>query len=86
MAKYRIIVEKRAKKELAKIAPKNILKIQKAIDKLVLDPRPIASRKMVGSSGYRLRVNEYRVIYEINDLEIVIFIIKVGHRKDVYRK
>jgi mRNA interferase RelE/StbE len=86
MANYKIVIEKRAKKELFKL-PVNIrIKLERAIDLLSKNPRPIQSKSLIGADAYRLRVGNYRVIYEINDKIITIYIIKVAHRKDVYKK
>ena len=57
-----------------------------AIDALASDPFPHGHRKLVGSEAkYRIRVGDYRVVYNVENQELVIFIIRIGHRKDIYR-
>jgi mRNA interferase RelE/StbE len=56
-----------------------------AIQGLALEPRPYGCRKMKGSDSWRLRVGRYRIIYDIDDFNVVVLVLKVGHRKDVYR-
>lgn len=86
MANYNIVVEKRAQKELLKLSAGACIRIKKAIDLLSKNPRPPASRVLVGADAYRLRVGNYRVIYQIEDEIVTIYIIKVAHRKDVYKR
>lgn len=56
-----------------------------AIRALADDPRPLGSRKLVGRDSYRIRVGDYRVIYLMDDGEIVVTVLGVGHRREVYR-
>lgn len=86
MASYKIIIENKAEKELRKLAKPVRQRLASAIDGLAGNPRPAASRKMVGSTGFRLRIGDYRVIYEIDDAIVTIYIVKVGHRREVYKK
>lgn len=83
---YHVKTKPSARKELEKI-PKNArLHIIEAIDSLSTNPRPIGYKKLVNfENHYRIRVNVYRVIYEIRDKELIVEIVKVGHRKEVYR-
>ena len=63
-------------------------RIARAIDALALDPRPRAARLLAGRPGervWRLRVGEYRILYEVRDTELVVLVIRIGHRRDVYR-
>lgn len=86
MASYNIVWKKSARKELDKIDKKIILKILDAIEKLAKDPRPTQSKKLIGShSTFRIRVNDYRIIYDVYDKKIEIQVIKIGHRKSVYK-
>ncbi len=83
---YRVEVKEPAIKELAKLQPDIGRKILASIESLASNPRPRQSIKLRESpSSYRLRVGDYRVLYQINDAEKMIIIIKVGHRRDVYR-
>ncbi len=59
-------------------------KILDKVFSLADNPRPYGSIKMSGNDSYRIRVGDYRVIYEINDKVVKVYIVKIGHRKDVY--
>ena len=87
MACYNIEWRPSTKKDLRRISKSEILKIIKAVEALSNEPRPLGSTKLAGSDfTYRIRIGDYRVIYEIHDETILIEVVKVGHRKDVYRK
>lgn len=84
---YRVEVSKTAKKELDKIAQPYAENILSEIIKLVENPRPSNSKKLKGTTNlYRLRVSMYRIIYTIEDEILRIEVIKIGHRREVYRK
>jgi mRNA interferase RelE/StbE len=86
MLNYKILWKKSAIKEIAKIPKEIALNIYDSISGLKNNPRKKGSRKLRGSEVlYRIRVNEYRVIYSIYDDILVIEIIKIAHRKEVYR-
>ena len=85
MVKYRIEFKKSASKELNSLPNKEIKKILISIDQLSEEPRGANSKKLSASDRYRLRVGDYRILYEIKDEILIIYIIKVAHRKDVYR-
>lgn len=83
---YRISIDPAALREMKKLPQKIRQQIASAIDALSGDPRPDGARKLTGSrSSYRIRVGEYRVLYRITDRELLILVVKVGHRRDVYR-
>ena len=83
---FRIEYTKGARKDLGRLDQAIKDRIGAAIDALGLEPHPPGSRKMVGSEAlYRVRVGNYRVIYEIQNKILTVFIIKIGHRKDIYR-
>ena len=85
MAAYSVIVKNSAKKELKKLPDQVLSRIAKVIDGLVDDAFPEHCRKLAGSqSAYRVREGQYRVIYSV--IEKTIFILRVAHRKDAYRK
>jgi mRNA interferase RelE/StbE len=87
MKKYKIEWKKSAVKELLNIDKKHISAIIKQIDNLVENPTPIGTKKLVGTEKtYRLRIGDYRIIYEVDADKIIIRIVRVRHRKDVYRK
>ena len=86
MDSYRIIWKNSAKKELKNLDKAIIPKILSKIKELAENPYPSNSKKLVGSvSNYRLRIGEYRVIYTISSSNLIIEIIKVGHRQGVYK-
>ena len=87
MASFSIQWKRSTKKDLRKIPRTEVEKIVRAVGKLSKNPRPESSKKLSGSEyTYRIRVGDYRVIYEIHENEVVVQVIKVGHRRDVYRQ
>ena len=85
MARYELRFRKSVGKDLAPIPKRDVQRIIEAIKALADDPRPQQSRKLSGAEKYRLRCGVYRVLYEIHDDVLVVCVVKVGHRKDVYR-
>ena len=85
MAKYKIQVKKSAEKELGKIPRKELLKILDKIRDLSDDPHPPGNIKLTNQEKYRVRVGNYRVLYTIEDNILTIVIVKIGHRKHIYR-
>ena len=85
MARYEVRFRKSVSKDLHPIPKKDVQRIIAVIDALADDPRPPQSRKLSGSEKYRFRCGVYRVLYEIQDDVLVVCVVKVGHRKDVYR-
>ena len=85
MARYEVRFRKSVSKDLDPIPQKDVQRIIAVIDALADDPRPPQSRKLSGSEKYRLRCGIYRVLYEIQDDVLVVCVVKVGHRKHVYR-
>jgi mRNA interferase RelE/StbE len=83
---YRIELTSRAARQFAELEAPLQKRIGARIDALAKDPRPPSSRKLVGSDDlYRIRVGDYRVIYRIEDRVVLITVIRIGHRRDVYR-
>jgi mRNA interferase RelE/StbE len=82
---YHIEFRPAALRELRKIDRRSQPRIHGAISMLAQDPRPPASRPLRGRPGYRLRVGDYRIIYTIDDGVLLIVVIAMGHRRDVYR-
>jgi mRNA interferase RelE/StbE len=84
MSKYTAVLSKKAQKQLDKL-PDNIAEpIFNAIFELEENPRPAGNKKLKGRDGYRIRIGNYRVIYEIFDNELIIDVIALGHRKNIY--
>ena len=82
---YSIRFKSSVKKDLRSIPKQDVLRILNAVEHLSEDPRPIGSKPLTGRDAWRIRVGQYRAIYTINEQEIVIEIIKIAHRKNVYR-
>ena len=84
MAKYTVTLSRKAQKYLDKL-PDNIAEpILKAVSSLGDNPRPNGYKKLKGRDGYRVRVGNYRIIYEIFDKLLVVDVINLGHRKEIY--
>ena len=81
---YQIRINKRAIKALTKINEPYFTPIKQAIYNLQDNPRPQGYKKLKGRDAYRIRVANYRIIYEILDTELIVNIIAIGHRKDIY--
>jgi len=85
MASYKIIVKKSVAKDLRSLPKKDIKRILSAVQSLADDPRPPQSKKLSGQERYRLRQGNYRILYSIEDEKLIICVVKVGNRRDVYR-
>lgn len=87
MANYKIEISSTAEKTLRKIPKKDLGKVIETIQILSINPYPPGCRKLSGEDGvYRVRQGNYRIIYEVDDQKITIFVLKIGHRSDVYKK
>lgn len=84
MPDFTIVLSKKAEKQLDKLTDNIANPIFDAISELAFEPRPHGYRKLKGRSGYRIRVGDYRIVYEIIDNELIIDVIAIGHRKDIY--
>ena len=85
MAEYKIYFKESVEKDLRTIPKKDLKKILVRIKALATDPRPSGYEKLTGQERHRIRQGQYRIIYSIHDKELKIWVVKVGHRKDVYR-
>jgi mRNA interferase RelE/StbE len=85
MAKYRIEIKRSAAKEIKKIREPDLSLILSSIDKLGDNPRPQGAIKLTDKELYRIRVRNYRILYEVFDNLVLIVIVKVGHRRDIYK-
>jgi len=84
--KYKVVLKPSAVKEIEKVArKKDRQRIIKYIGMLADNPRPPGCTKLSGYDRYRIRMGSYRIVYGIEDDELVVYVVKVGHRKDVYR-
>jgi len=83
---YSIEVLPAAERELRKVHPQMRARIRGAVLKLAMDPRPPGARALKDRPGYlRVRIGDYRVIYTIKDDVLTVVVVRVGHRRDVYR-
>ncbi|PKP40000.1 MAG: type II toxin-antitoxin system mRNA interferase toxin, RelE/StbE family [Bacteroidetes bacterium HGW-Bacteroidetes-13] len=85
MANYTAVLSKKAQKQLDKLSDKIAEPIFQAIADLEENPRPVGHIKLKGRDGFRIRVGNYRIIYDIYDSELIIDVITLGHRKDIYK-
>jgi mRNA interferase RelE/StbE len=83
--KYGVFIIRRAQKELADLPRDRFEKVTSEIYSLSTEPRPAGCRKLTGRDGWRIRVGDLRVLYDIDDNNKTITIQHVGHRRDVYR-
>ncbi|WP_018952846.1 type II toxin-antitoxin system RelE family toxin [Thioalkalivibrio sulfidiphilus] len=87
MASYRIEWKQSARKELRKLDRPLVSRLLKAIESLAKEPRPPGSKKLLGSDHtYRVRIGEYRVVYSVLDSILIVQIVAVGHRRQIYRR
>jgi mRNA interferase RelE/StbE len=85
--RYSIEFRRTAEKELGKLDGRIRARVLRTIAALGDDPRPPGVKALVGEAGlWRIRVGDYRVVYEINDTEVIVLVIRIGHRSDVYRR
>jgi len=85
MDEYKILFKKSVWKDFQSIADKDLKRILKQIQSLSINPRLPGCEKLSGQERYRLRQGRYRIIYSIQDDALTIWVIKIGHRGDVYR-
>ncbi len=85
MAEYKVYFRESVEKDFRRIPKEDLRKILRRIKSLALEPRPSGCEKLTGQERYRVRQGQYRIAYSVQDEEHTIWIVKVGHRKDVYR-
>ncbi len=85
MAAYKLFFKKSVQKDFDSIPKKDLKRILSRIESLSEDPRPKECEKLAGQERYRLRQGRYRIVYSIQDDELTVWVVKVGHRKDIYR-
>ena len=85
MAGYNIYFKVSVEKDLRQIPQREIKKILQRISSLTANPRPPGSEKLTGQERYRIRQGRYRILYFIQENELTIWVVKISHRKDVYR-
>ena len=85
MASYRLLIKPSAAKELEALPRRDRKRVVDRIARLASDPRPSGSEKLSGHDQYRVRQGDFRVVYTIDDAASVLIVVKIGHRRDVYR-
>jgi mRNA interferase RelE/StbE len=85
MAGYKLYFRESVEKDFASIPKKDLKKILQRIRTLAENPRPSGCEKLTGQDRYRIRQGRYRIVYSIHDKALTVWVVKVGHRKDVYR-
>ena len=85
MARFDLVFKECVSNDLKEIPKQDVQRILERIDTLRDEPRPQGSVKLSGKEYYRVREGVYRIIYEIQDTQLVVIVIKVGHRREVYR-
>lgn len=79
-----MLIERRAKKALARLDPPHRERVASAIAALADQPRPPGAKKLTGREAWRVRVGDYRIIYEVEDDRLVVLVVDLGHRQGVY--
>jgi mRNA interferase RelE/StbE len=82
---YTVEILRSAQRQVARIDRQDQTRIKAAVRELANNPHPAGSRKLSGRSAWRIRVGTYRVIYEIYDDRLIVLVVTIGHRRDVYR-
>ena len=85
MAGYEILFRESVYKDLHAIPKTDLKKILSRIERLADDPRPAGYQRLTGADVYRVRQGVYRIVYSIHDRTMVIHVVRVGHRREVYR-
>jgi mRNA interferase RelE/StbE len=86
MASYKLLFKASVAKDLRSIPKADVARILKRIRSLTADPRPVGCEKLSAQERYRIRQGVYRVVYETRDDALVVFVVKVAHRREVYRR
>jgi mRNA interferase RelE/StbE len=84
MGKYKLLFKKSVAKDLRGIPKKDVAAILRTFDVLAEDPRPPKCEKLSNREQYRVRRGVYRIVYEINDEELCVIVVRVGRRREVY--
>lgn len=85
MVAYRVLLKESVRKDLESIPKTDLKRIINRIGSLATAPRPVGCEKLSGQDRYRIRQGKYRILYTIHDLELTVWVVKVAHRREVYR-
>ena len=83
---YEVRFARPVAKELRRLDRREAKRVVETVEALADDPRPTGAEKVQGSPYLRIRVGNYRIVYEVRDEELVVLVVKVGHRREVYRR
>jgi mRNA interferase RelE/StbE len=83
---YRVDLSRRAEKDLDRLPARGAARVIAALRELTADPRPRRASKLVAVEGYRIRLGEYRIIYDVNDATQVVTVYRIRHRREAYRR
>ena len=82
---YSLVIKKSAERELRKVPKEDMRRITDRVRELAQNPRPVGNEKLSGQDRSRVRQGDYRIVYAVNDERRVIEVVKIGHRREVYR-
>ena len=85
MARFEILFKQSVAKDLQVIPKKDVQRIVSRIAKLAADPHPAGAEKLTNQERYRIRQGRYRILYEIQEKQLVIMVVKIGHRREIYK-
>jgi mRNA interferase RelE/StbE len=85
MGSFEVVFKQSVAKDLRQVPKKDVARILKRIEALKTEPRPPGVEKLSGQEKYRIRQGVYRILYEIRNDELIVVVVKIGHRRDVYR-
>ena len=85
-ASYSVVIKKSAERELRGLPKEDLRRVVDRIRALAGDPRPLGNEKITGQERYRIRQGDYRIVYAVDDEGRTVEIVKIGHRREVYRK
>ena len=86
MANYKIFIKPSAAKELKRLPKKAVLRITSKIESLSKEPRPYGCEKLSAKERYRIQQGNYRIIYSIEDEKLIVYVVRIAHRRSVYKK
>lgn len=85
MASYNVRIKRSAAKEIEALPLKDRRRVVSRIGNLAVNPRPVGCEKLSGEEKYRIRQDDYRILYEIVDRDLIVSVVRVGNRRDIYR-
>ena len=85
MGKFEVIFKQSVARDLRQIPKKDVTRILNRIKALSIEPRPPGVEKLSGQDKYRVRQGDYRILYEVRNNELIVVVVKIGHRRDVYK-